>query len=139
MSIELYWDDDEQTVMLCEFNGRWTWDELHAMLLKVKRVSQERQQVFGAILDVRNGMQIPGGNLLSRQTLDNFQKLMRLGSDGKGPVVVLGMGGMVKSVFDAIRRVDAKSMQDVYFASDEDEARDKIYAAMALLEQRASA
>lgn len=139
MSIELYWDDDEQTVMLCEFNGRWTWDELHAMLLKVKRVSQERQQVFGAILDVRNGMQIPGGNLLSRQTLDNFQKLMRLGSDGKGPVVVLGMSGMVKSVFDAIRRVDAKSMQDVYFASDEDEARDKIYAAMALLEQRASA
>lgn len=139
MSIELYWDDDEQTVMLCEFNGRWTWDELHAMLLKVKRVSQERQQVFGAILDVRNGMQIPGGNLLSRQTLDNFQKLMRLGSDGKGPVVVLGMGGMVKSVFDAIRRVDARSMQDVYFASDEDEARDKIYAAMALLEQRASA
>lgn len=139
MSIELYWDDDEQTVMLCEFNGRWTWDELHAMLLKVKRVSQERQQVFGAILDVRNGMQIPGGNLLSRQTLDNFQKLMRLGSDGKGPVVVLGMGGMVKSVFDAIRRVDAKSMQDVYFASDEDEARDKIYAAMALPEQRASA
>lgn len=139
MSIELYWDNDEQTVMLCEFNGRWTWDELHAMLLKVKRVSQERQQVFGAILDVRNGMQIPGGNLLSRQTLDNFQKLMRLGSDGKGPVVVLGMGGMVKSVFDAIRRVDAKSMQDVYFASDEDEARDKIYAAMALPEQRASA
>lgn len=139
MSIELYWDDDEQTVMLCEFNGRWTWDELHDMLLKVKRVSQERQQVFGAILDVRNGMQIPGGSLLSRQTLDNFQKLMRLGSDGKGPVVVLGMGGMVKSVFDAIRRVDARSMQDVYFASDEDEARDKIYAAMAMLEQRASA
>ncbi|MEO1290964.1 MAG: hypothetical protein AAFV93_24775, partial [Chloroflexota bacterium] len=75
MAIDLFWDNDEQTVLLAEFNGKWTWDELHKLLTTVKRLSDERGQVFGAILDLRNGMHLPGGNIFNKEGLEQFKKL----------------------------------------------------------------
>lgn len=130
MTIDLYWDNDEQTVMLCEFNGRWTWDELHAVMHTIKKLSVERGQVFGAIIDVRNSGSIPGGNLFSRETLNNFKQLTQMGADGKGPVVVLGMQGMIKSVFDAVKMFDRSLLDDVSFAESMRDARRTIYNVM---------
>jgi len=135
MAIDLFWDNDEQTVLLAEFNGKWTWDELHKLLTTVKRLSDERGQVFGAILDLRNGMHLPGGNIFNREGLDQFKKLVALGGDDeqKGPVVVLGMNSVVKMIFDAIANFDKSLVSEVNFAKTEDEARDIIYKAVANL------
>jgi len=140
MAIDLYWDDEQQTVMLAEFNGKWTWDELHTVLKTIKRISQERNQVFGAIIDVRDGLQVPGGALFSRETLNNFRKLMTLSDDGRqGPVVVLGVSGMIKTVFDTVKNFDAQAVQNVSFAQEMDDARRIIYTEMAKLNGRSSA
>ena len=135
MAIDLFWDNDEQTVLLAEFNGKWTWDELHKLLTTVKRLSDERGQVFGAILDLRNGMHLPGGNIFNREGLDQFKKLVALGGDDeqKGPVVVLGMNSVVKMIFDAIANFDKSLVSEVNFAKTEDEARDIIFKAVANL------
>ncbi|MEM9953216.1 MAG: hypothetical protein AAFV93_13645 [Chloroflexota bacterium] len=133
MAIELFWDDENQSVLLAEFNGKWTWDELHKLITKIKSLSDERGEIFGAILDLRNGMHLPGGNLFSRESLDQFKQLVSLGGedDKKGPVVVLGVNGVVKMIFDAIKNVDKSIIEDVAFAKTEDEARRLIYDAVA--------
>jgi hypothetical protein len=136
MSIDLYWDNDDQTVMLAEFNGRWTWDELYAALNTIKKMSQERERVFGAIIDVRDGLHIPGGSIFNRDALNNFRKLMKLGDDGKGPVVIVGVNKMVRTVFDAAGKIDSKSVQDVHFSKDMDDARRTIYEIMAGLQRQ---
>ncbi|MCU0514465.1 MAG: hypothetical protein MUE40_18075 [Anaerolineae bacterium] len=130
MSIDLYWDNDEQTVLLCEFNGRWTWEELQTVLATVKRMSEERRQVFGAIVDVRNGLTLPGGSIFNREALTNFQKMLHMGQGGKGPVVILGMSGMIKTVFDAVKSVDKNAARDVHFAGTMPEAQRTIYSIM---------
>lgn len=127
MGIELFWDDHEQTVMLCEFNGRWTWAELQTMLATVKQLSAERQQVFGAIIDVSQGLTLPGGSIFNREALTNFQQISQMGSGGKGPVAIVGMNSMIRTIFDTVKQVDRKSTSDVFFASNLDEARQQIY------------
>ena len=131
MGINLYWDDDAQTVVLCEFEGAWTWDELQRVLQTVKKLSQENGQVFGAIIDIRKSGSIPGGNLFSPETLNNFKKLMQIGSEGKGPAVILGVKGMIQNVVNAIKMVDKHVLDDVYFEQDMKTARQTIYGVMA--------
>lgn len=132
MAIELFWDNDEQSVFLAEFNGKWTWDDLHKVLSKIKHLSHEREQVFGAILDLRNGMHFPGGNIFSKEGLNQFKQLLALNDDAtkKGPVVVLGVNSMIKMVVDAIAKIDKSVVEDVAFAKDEDDARQIIYKAV---------
>ncbi len=128
MAIDLYWDDEQQSVILAEFQGKWTWDELHQMLNTVKRLSTEREQVFGAIIDVRAGFHLPGGSVFNREGLSNFRKMLALGQDGeKGPVVVVGMGMLVRNILDAVKTVDKRAASDVFFAKDMREARQLIY------------
>ena len=139
MAIDLYWDDDEQTVILCEFNGRWTWDELHAALGTIKQLSVERDQTFGAIIDVRNGMHLPGGSIFNRDALANFRKMLSLNDGGKkGPMVILGMSAMIRTVFDTIGRMDASLTQDVAFADRIEDARRIIYSQVAALRSQSA-
>ena len=139
MAIDLYWDDAEQTVILAEFNEQWSWDDLYAMLNTVKRLSKEKGRVLGAIVDVQNGFHLPGGSIFNRQGLDNFRKILTM-NDGeqKGPVVVLGMNGMVRSVFNAVSNFDKSLMSDVQFADTMEEAQQLIYAAVRRLHSTAS-
>lgn len=130
MSIDLFWDDDEQTTFLVEFHGDWTWDELNAVIKTTNRLSQERQQVLGAILDLREGLQIPGGSIFNREGLNQFRELISMSNSGQenGPVVIVGMSGMIKTVFDAVTKLDRDATQSIYFATTMDEACDVMRA-----------
>jgi hypothetical protein len=127
MKIDLYWDNEDQTMLLCEFQSGWTWDDLFAVLKTVKKLSEERQQVFGALIDLTKGMTLPGGSIFNAEALNNFQKILQLGGNGKGPVAVIGAGSMVRMVVDAIRRVNASVVDDVVFAATLDEGRALLY------------
>ncbi len=123
MGIELYWDNDEQTILLAEFDNQWTWDELHAVLRTVKKITAERSYEIGAIVDLTRGLRLPGGALLSKETFDNFKKILKMGDEGKGPVVVVGLSAMIKAVYDTVAKLDPKATEDVAFAKTQDEAR----------------
>lgn len=127
MKIELYWDNEDQTMLLCEFHAGWTWDDLFAILKTVKKLSEERQQMFGALIDLTRGMTLPGGSIFNPESLQNFQKVLQLGGDGKGPVAIIGAGSMARMVVDTIRRMNAKVVEDVVFASTLDEGRKLLY------------
>jgi len=133
MGIELYWDDHEQTVMLAEFSGKWTWDDLYDMLHTIKQLSIQRGQIFGAIIDLRQGLQLPGGSVFNRDGLAQFRRLLSLnqGDNSKGPVAIVGMNGVVRSIFDAVNTFDRSLTNDVYFANSLDEARSKLYPQVA--------
>jgi hypothetical protein len=139
MAIDLYWDDAEQTVILAEFNKQWSWDDLYTMLNTVKRLSKEKGRVFGAIVDVRDGFHLPGGSIFNQQGLDNFRKILTM-NDGeqKGPVVVLGMNSMVRSVFNAVSTFDKSLISDVQFADTMEEAQQLIYVAVRRLHSTTS-
>ncbi len=128
MSIELYWDNDDQTVMLCAFPRKWTWDEMYATLDQIKQVTDHADREIGAILDVRQGVSIPGG-LFTPSSLEHAKRMLKMGEGGSGPVVVVGASPLIKTVAAAIRGLDANAVSNVSFADTPEQAR-------AILKQR---
>lgn len=132
MPIELFWDDDAQTVILVEFNDTWSWDELHNMLSTIKRLSGEHQYILGAIIDLRNGFHLPGGTIFNREALSQFQRLLSLSNgEQKGPMLIVGMNPLVRNVFEAVRTLDKSLINDIVFVDEMQQAREKIYAMLA--------
>ncbi len=123
MAIELYWDNDERTVMLCEVRDPWTWDDLFDMLNKIKKVTERSTVTVGAILDVADGFKIPGGSLFSPTAFENAKKMFKLGEGGTGPVVVVGASAFIKTVYNAALTIDRKALSHFAFAVTVDEAR----------------
>ena len=123
MAIDLYWDNDEQTIMLCEFDKNWTWDEMFSTLETIKQVTAKRDYEIAAIIDLRKGVNIPGGSIFSTDTRDKAKKMLAMGSDGKGPMVVVGGGMFIKTISTAFSMVDSTAMNGVYFTDTLDHAR----------------
>ena len=122
MPIELYWDNDEQTVMLCEFPKKWSWNEMYAMLEKVKQVTDRADREIAAILDLRQGVSIPGG-LFSPSTFDHAKKMLKMGEGGSGDVVVVGAGAIIRTIYNAVRNIDPNAVSSVHFADSLEQAR----------------
>lgn len=126
MGIELYWDNNEQTVLLCEVDGPWTWEELHDTVRKIKKVSAQSDGELAAILDVSRGLFIPGGSVFTPAGFENGMRLMReIQGDGElGDLVVVGMTGMVKTIVDTFNGWDSnKSLSGIKSAKTLEDAR----------------
>ncbi|MBL8162849.1 MAG: hypothetical protein JNJ61_12750 [Anaerolineae bacterium] len=123
MAIELYWDNDAQTTLLLEFNGRWTWEELHRTLAAIKKITDAVDYEIAALVDVSRGLHILPGDLFSAEGLHNARLLMTLGHDGTGPLVIVGANPLIKTVYDVLHKLDPSALGNVRFAKTLEEAR----------------
>lgn len=128
MGMELYWDDDARTVMLLEVRGSWTWDELYATVTKIKKVTDNADREIGAILDLSEGLKLPGGGFLNKEAYNMAQKLLKLGEGGTGPVVVVGVNPVIRAIYTTFYPMDKQALGNVRFAGTVDEARDLLAA-----------
>lgn len=123
MSIELYWDNDERTVLLLEIDGAWTWDEMDAMLAKIKKVTDAATFEMGAIIDVSAGVTFPGGSMFTPTAFEHAKQMLRMGEGGTGPVVIVGANSLIRTVYNAMVQLDPQKMGSVQFAQTQDQAR----------------
>lgn len=123
MGIDLYWDDDAQTVLLLEINGPWGWEELRQTLTAVQKLTAQADPEVGALIDVRKGLFLSAGRLFSTEGLANARSLLTLGTDEPGPVVVVGTNPLVRSVYEAFAKLDGKMRSRVRFAETMEDAR----------------
>ncbi|MCL4256256.1 MAG: hypothetical protein KJ043_21035 [Anaerolineae bacterium] len=132
MSVDLYWDNDEQTIILCEFSKGWTWEALFGALNKVKTITQSRSDTVGAIVDMSRGLGVPNGSLFSIETRDKAKQMLQMSADGKGPIAIVGANGVIKLVSKAFALVDKNALKDVYFVDSADEARQVLAKRLAM-------
>jgi hypothetical protein len=132
MSLELYWDDEAQTVLLCELRAGWSWAALFTVLDQIERLAAQRPPAarrLPLILDLSDGLHLPGGNLFTHEMLQNFQRLLARGQDHAGErgalvlVVPPAQHGALHAVFNAIRMVNPQALHDLHLAATLDEAR----------------
>jgi hypothetical protein len=123
MSIELFWDNDEQTILLCEFHPGWTWDDMYETLATIKKVTDRASYEIAAIVDVHEGVGIPGGSLLSRSNFEHAKKMLSMGEGGTGPIVIVGANPLIRAAHDAFRMIDRKATSNIHFAPNLDAAR----------------
>lgn len=130
--IELYWDDEAQTVMLATFKRGWTWSEMFQTLSDIKRVTENQPHEVGAIVQMESGANVPNGSIFSRETRDNAKQMLQMGADGKGPIAIVGMNALIKTVAKAFTMLDRNALDDVYFVDTMDEARNALYQRLAV-------
>lgn len=123
MGIELYWDNDEQTIMLCILEPEWTWEEMFATLDTIKNMTAQRDYVVGAIVDVSNGISIPGGSVFSAGTREKAKKLLEMGADNKGPIAIISTNALIGSIAKGFRIIDESALNNVHFVDSLEEAR----------------
>ena len=123
MSVELYWDDDARTTMLLEFEGRWTWEQLFEQLAVAKQVGDKADYVIGAIVNISDGVSLPGGSLLNPTNFENAKKLLEMGSSGTGPIVIAGDNRMLRTAYNTMARLNASAVENIFFASSLEGAR----------------
>ena len=125
MGIGLYWGNDEQSILLLEIDGAWTWDELHQTVAKVKALSADSPHDIAGILDVSAGLHIPGGTVFNRDGWNNALKLIHIvRGDTAGALVIVGANPALKGIYDAFIKLDRNMVSTVHFACDIDEAYD---------------
>lgn len=127
MGIELYWDNDDQTVMLIEVRGNFTWDEMYDMLRKVKKVTDRSAYEIAAILDLSEGVRFPGGSVFNPAGLQHAKNMLSMGRGGTGHVILVGVDGLIRKVYDVLYRMDKRTVGGVEFA-------ETLYAAQRKLE-----
>lgn len=124
MAIDLYWDDDEHTTLLCEFNGRWTWDELHAVIRTIQNLSAKEDRVLRAIVDARGALHFsPGSIMMNANSFEQAKQLLQMGSKGTGPLVIVGSNPLFRTAYQILHRIDAKALNNTYFAETTEAAR----------------
>jgi hypothetical protein len=138
MGIELYWDNEERTIMLLEFEGRWTWDDLFDTLAKAKKVSAKAAYEIGAIVNISGGVRFPGGSLLNAQSFENAKKLLAMSDGTAGPVVIAGSNPMIRTAFETMSRLSPGSTANIHFAPDLDAARRYLNERLRLAQEAAS-
>lgn len=109
MGIQLSWDDDAQTILHCQFESKWTWDDLFEVADRVKAITDSTPHTVAAIIDMEHGMTIPGGNFFSPTALNNARQLLTLGEGGTGPVVIVGATGLIKMVYESLKGLDSRA------------------------------
>jgi alanine-alpha-ketoisovalerate/valine-pyruvate aminotransferase len=124
MAIHLTWDNDEQTVLRCSFDREWTWDEMDATLREVQRITDSADHEIPAIIDLSNGVSIPG-SIFSPNTINQAKKMLKMGeTEGRrAPVIVVGASSLIRTVYNTVRGLDAEGLSNVSFANTLEEAR----------------
>jgi dihydrofolate reductase len=123
MAIDLYWDDDNLTTLLCIFDGRWTWNDLHATMKTIKQITDDLPHEVSAIIDVRKGAHLPEG-MFSVQSLERAKQLVELGEGGTGQILVVGANPIIRTIFEAVSRLDRNAVTNVQFVESIKQARE---------------
>jgi hypothetical protein len=65
VSIGVVWDNDEKSIIRCDFNGKWRWDDLFAALDQIRGMSAAVPHTVDAIIDFTHASYIPTGSIFS--------------------------------------------------------------------------
>ncbi len=123
MNIDLFWDDDQQTILLCEVRKGWTWDDLMRTMRTIKKITDAADYEIAAIVDLHDGMSVPGGSPFSGTALENAKQILNMGKDGTGPIVIVGAGGVVRSAYNFFLSINPKALSNIHFADTQEQAR----------------
>lgn len=123
MAIQVNWDNDEQTIILYAFNGKWSWDDLFKALDKVESMAATVPHTVDAIIDLSSADLIPSGMIFSFDGNRQAKKLASRAERSRGEIVIAGANGFIRSIYDAFRAFDKKTAGGVHFTDTLDEAR----------------
>ncbi|GEM_PF-2965412 len=126
MPMQRHWDNPEKTIVVCEYIGHWTWDEVRVMRDEAKLEYDELppdHRVY-IIHDWSRSEGVPA------DTLSQAAKLVRETNPLIAGHVFIGISPLLISLFQVFRRFYvSNSAMRFMFAHNLEDAREKIQQA----------
>ncbi len=116
MAITMDWANDAHTIIYYTVNGRWSWDDLQAVVKHAHAMIDGVNRPVDSIVDLRKGLGLPAGPMW------HGRRLAASRHPNSGCMVLLGAPLYVKTLFDTMRRVNPSTVKRVRFANSPEEA-----------------
>lgn len=115
MPINVRWADPEKTIVVYEYAGSWTWDELYEATRTVESWTDGKTHIVPVVHD------LTGSRMLPKDVFFHGQRLSVQLPEGATAVIV-GAGSFARIVIDTLRRLNRSFEQQYKTASTLDEA-----------------
>lgn len=117
MPITVRWDNDSQTVVYYEFNGKWTWEEYHNAIHSAYELVEKLPYVVNMILDFRHA------NVMPSNALSIFGRSMKTPPRDFDLAVLVTKSGFIEAIYNVFRRVNGKMAEKLVMVKTVEEAR----------------
>ncbi|MBA3871826.1 MAG: hypothetical protein H0X30_21985 [Anaerolineae bacterium] len=84
MTVDMAWSDASATIMLCNSQGSWTWEEYHATLSEIVKVFNQVDHRVDLIIMRGEQATMPTGS-----PMPHFQRALRIMPSNVGLVVLV--------------------------------------------------
>jgi hypothetical protein len=109
MGITVIWDNPEQTIIRYIYDGSWSMDEFYPALQAARDMMDAVNHQVGIIIDVQKSKLVPNG-VLSHGTKVTMNK-----HPNQGKSIVVGAGGLVRTLFDVYKKVYRSNFDEAAF------------------------
>jgi hypothetical protein len=120
--VTVAWADDSQKVLVCTYQGEWTWEDFYEALKRQYRMiesSSAPSSTVDILVDVRGSNWMPkGGSLMS-----GINKVKTQQHPRQGETIIVGAKGMVAAIADVASKVLRSSRKAMHFAKTMEDAQ----------------
>lgn len=100
VAVQIYWYDPEQTIIVYEFDGTWTWEDCYVVVDEKDQMLASIEHPVSVIIYARNpSLKIP------ERALCNLRNLVSITRPKETMFVMVGIPPMLRSLFDTLARV----------------------------------
>jgi len=118
VSIHVRWTDNTETIIVSQFIGKWTLDELYESLSKCYAMQNDKPYIIDTIFDMTQSDGIPK-NIMS---INGYIKRNR---QPDAIAVVITQNAFVRTMSETFMRL-LQNQQTILFAKDHDDAMQKL-------------
>jgi ribosomal protein S15P/S13E len=123
MSIDVYWDNDEKTIIRQDFAGNWTKDDYFAAIDESYKMSETVNHPVDTIIDMRNNTTNP---IQLMNIFSTANKLESHVSDNQRAVVIVGANVTIEFALRMAKRIAKRAAENSHTARTLEEAYDII-------------
>lgn len=116
MTVTAAWDNLDKTILLYEFEGHWTWDELHNAVNQARELLDQVEHQVDVIVDLEKSRPIPSNAVVQFRRLSNIQ------TDRMRLRVVVGGNGMATALMNIFNMVYRHVSDNYRVATTRDQA-----------------
>ncbi len=100
MPLNYSWSDEAPGILLCVFDGEWTWDEIFSQLKAIMEMTEASPEpIIDTIADVSKSRRFPTGNLAQ------MRRMMTYATPKAGLCVIVGEHLLIETAVRTFRRV----------------------------------
>lgn len=122
MSITLHWDNEDQTIIRWDFDGRWDWTDMHSGEAEAQALCQDLHHTVDYILNMEET------RLMPKDAFPHLKALIRRCPDNTGIIAFAGSSLFIEMLVKTFSKFNLGLGDQFVFVDSLPEARELLHA-----------